>query len=119
MCEFSGRLSERVRFEARDNVRGSAGDRAAGWRFLFERWALVEPVRRADPAVDRGDAIHSARRWRVTIRDGVRPTLDMRMQWRGQTMRPTGIEIDPETSGQILILAEDDNSQGGLNAQQP
>lgn len=119
MGEFSGRLSERVRFESRSGVRGAAGDRAPGWTLRFERWAMVEPVRRVDPAVDRGATVQSARRWRVTIREGVVPTLDMRMVWRGQALRPIGIEIDPETRGQILIFAEDDNSDGGLDAQQP
>jgi head-tail adaptor len=119
MGEFSGRLSERVRFEGRDEVRGAAGDQLAGWAFRFERWALVEPVRRADSTVERGDAVHSARRWRVTIRDGVRPALGMRIRWRGLTLRPTGIEIDPEAPGRILILAEDDNSLGGADAEQP
>jgi head-tail adaptor len=119
MGEFSGRLSERVRFEGRDDVRGPAGDSISAWGVRFERWALVEPVRRADSTVDRGDSVHSARRWRVTIRAGVRPTLDMRLRWRGQMLRPTGIEIDPASPGQILILAEDDDSLGGTDAQQP
>lgn len=119
MGEISGRLSERVRFEGRDDVRGSAGNQVSAWTVRFERWARVEPVRRADPTVDRGDALHSARRWRVMIRDGVRPTLDMRMRWRGQTLRPTGIEVDPASPGRILILAEDDDSRGGQDAQQP
>lgn len=119
MGEFSGRLSERVRFESRSEVRGAAGDRVTGWTVRFELWAMVEPVHRIDPSVDRGATIHSARRWRVTIRDGVTPTLDMRMLWRGQALKPMGIEIDPAASGQILILAEDDNRGGGLDAQQP
>lgn len=119
MGEFTGRLSERVRFEGRDDVRGPAGDRISAWSVRFERWAMVEPLRRADPTVDRGDALHAARRWRVTIRAGVRPKLDMRMRWRGQTLRPTGIEIDPASPGRILILAEDDDSWGGPDAQQP
>lgn len=117
MGEFAGRLTERVRFEGRDDVRGQAGDRVSAWSLRFERWAMVEPVRRADPTVDRGDALHAARRWRVTIRDGARPELDMRMRWRGLTLRPTGIEIDPASPGRILILAEDDDSRGGSDAQ--
>ena len=118
MGEFSGRLSERVRFEGRNEVRGDAGDRISVWAFLFERWALVEPVRRSDPTAMIGDTLHSARRWRVTVRDGVQPTLDMRMRWRGLILRPTGIEVDPAEPGRLLIHAEDD-SRGGPDAQQP
>jgi hypothetical protein len=99
-------------------MRGQAGESVSAWRVRFERWAMVEPVRRADPTVDRGDSVHAARRWRVTIRDGVQPALDMRMLWRGHRLRPTGIEIDPACPGRILILAEDDDSRGGPDAQQ-
>ncbi len=116
MAELSGRLSERVRFEGRDQVRGAAGDLVSGWVTRFERWALVEPVRRAEATSDRGGALRSARRWRVTIRDGVRPTLDMRLRWRGETLRPTGIEMDPAVPGRLLILAEDDDSRGARDA---
>jgi len=118
MGEFSGRLSERVRFEGRSDVRGAAGNRVSGWALLFERWALVEPVRRSDPTSAVGETWQSARRWRVTLRDGVQPTLDMRMRWRGLTLRPTGIEIDPAEPGRLLIMAEDD-SRGGPDAEQP
>lgn len=118
MGEFSGRLSERVRFEGRSSARGSAGDRVSGWTFLFERCALVEPVRRSDPTAALGETLQSARRWRVTLRDGVQPTLDMRMRWRGLTLRPTGIAVDPAVPGRLLILAEDD-SRGGPDAEQP
>jgi head-tail adaptor len=118
MGEFSGRLSERVRFEGRSNLRGLAGDRVSGWTLLFERWASVEPVRRSDPTIVRGDTLQSVRRWQVVVRDGVQPTLDMRLRWRGLTLRPTGIEIDPASAGRILILAEDDG-RGGDDAEQP
>jgi head-tail adaptor len=111
MDEFTGRLSERVRFEGRDEVRGSAGDRVSAWVTRFERWALVEPIRRGDPTVDGGDTRHSARRWRVTIRDGVQPTLDMRLRWRNEVLRPTGIEIDDRVLRRIIILAEDHDGE--------
>lgn len=116
MAELSGRLSERVRFEGRDQVRGAAGDLVSDWVTRFERWALVEPVRRADATSDRGEAVQSARRWRITIRNGVLPTLDMRIRWRGETLRPTGIEMDPAVSDRLLILAEDDDSRGAPDA---
>ena len=116
MGELSGRLSERVRFEGRDEVRGEAGDRVSGWTPRFERWALVEPVRRADATADRGEAVQSARRWRITIRGGVRPTLAMRIRWRGETLRPTAIEVDPATPDRIVVAAEDDDSRGSGDA---
>jgi head-tail adaptor len=118
MGEFSGRLSERVRFEGRDEVRGSAGDRVSGWAVRFERWALVEPLRRSDASADGADTRHSARRWLVTIRDGQRPTLDMRLRWRAGTFRLTGIEADPAAPGWLVIWAEDADSGEGPDAQQ-
>jgi head-tail adaptor len=117
--ELSGRLSERVRFEGRDEVRGLAGNRISGWVSRFERWALVEPLRRTDPSAASGDTWQSARRWRVTIRDGVRPTLDMRLRWRTNTLRLTGVEEDTAFPGRLLIFAEDFDDGEGRNAQQP
>lgn len=107
MGEFSGRLSQRVRFEGKDELRGEAGEVAGGWVFRFERWAQVVPLARADRTAVSADTRHSARRWRVTLRDGVQPSLDMRMRWQGETMIPTGIEPDPAEPGRIVVWAED------------
>lgn len=107
MPEFSGLLSERVRFEGREEVRGSAGDRLGGWGFRFERWARVEPLARADRTADAGDTRYSQRRWKLTMRDGPKPTLDMRIRWRGLTLMPTGIESDPAEPGRMTVWAED------------
>jgi head-tail adaptor len=107
MTELSGRLSERVRFESRDEVRGLAGDLSAGWVFRFERWARVEPQPRAEQVSLSADTRHSARRWRVTIREGRRPGLDMRIRWRDEMMVPIGIETDPAKPGWIVIRAEE------------
>lgn len=107
MPEFSGRLSERVRFEGRDELRGAAGDRRGEWRFRFERWASVEPVARAERSLDAADTRHSARRWKLTMRSGVLPTLDMRITWRGLTLALTGIESDPAAPGRLTLWAED------------
>jgi len=117
--EISGRLSERVRFEGRDDMRGAAGNRVSNWTVRFERWALVEPVRRSDASADGADTRHSARRWRLTIRDGMRPTLDMRLQWRGATFRLTGVEAAPAEPGWLVIWAEDADSGERPHAQQP
>ncbi|MGL6043738.1 MAG: phage head completion protein [Sandaracinobacteroides sp.] len=110
MAEFSGRLSQRVRFEGRDEQRSAAGELSSAWVFRFERWAMVEPVARAERTALSADTRHSARRWRVTLRDGVRPTLDMRMRWLDETMVPTGIEVDPAEPGRIVVWAQDTNS---------
>lgn len=118
MGELSGRLSERVRFDGRNDTRGMAGDRVSGWAARFERWARVEPVRRANATADGADTRHSAHRWRITIRDGMRPTLDMRARWREQTLRLTGIEADPAMPGWLVIWAEDSDSEEGPGAQQ-
>lgn len=119
MGELAGRLSERVRFEGRDEVRGAAGNLVSHWTVRFERWALVEPVRRSDAIADGADTRHSAQRWRLTIRDGVRPTLDMRLQWRGGIFRLTGLEAAPAAPGWLVIWAEDSDSGERPNAQQP
>ena len=62
MDEGAGRLSERVRFEGRDEVRGAAGDRPGAWLCRFERWARVEPLQRAEQLPSAADTRHSARR---------------------------------------------------------
>lgn len=107
MGELAGRLSERVRFEGRMDVRGAAGDRVGDWSLLFERWAQVEPVARADRAAEAADTRHAARRWKVTLRAGVEPTLDMRLRWRGLILSLTGIEMNPGKPGLLVVWAED------------
>lgn len=107
MTELAGRLSERVRFEGKDEVRGLAGNRTGDWRLRFVRWAAVEQVPRAERAASAGETRHSARRWKVMIRNGVRPTLDMRLVWRGESLILTGVEEDPAGSGWLIIWAED------------
>lgn len=107
MGELAGRLSERVRFEGRDDVRGAAGDRLGDWGFRFERWACVEPVARADRMAEAADTRHAARRWKLTLRAGVQPTLDMRIRWRGLTLVPSGIEENPAEPGLLTVWAED------------
>ncbi|PZU46489.1 MAG: hypothetical protein DI568_11810 [Sphingomonas sp.] len=107
MAELAGRLSERVRFEGRDEVRGAAAERGGGWHIRFERWAKVELLSRFEGVTPRADTRQSARRWRLELRDGVRPTLDMRIRWRGELMLPTAIETDPAMPGRIILWAED------------
>lgn len=107
MAEFAGRLSERVRFERRVELRGSAGDRIDGWAPVGERWALVEPMERTAQSALLADTRHSARRWRVTLRAGLLLSLDMRMLWRGLVLTLTGIEDDPAQPGQLTLTAED------------
>ncbi len=107
MVEFAGRLSERVCFERRRDVRGIAGEELGDWQVEFERWARVEPVARADRISDAADTRHSLRRWKLTIRTGDDLGLDMRMRWKGLTLNPTGIEFDPAVPGRLVIWAED------------
>ncbi|MCG2839761.1 head-tail adaptor protein [Sandaracinobacter sp. RS1-74] len=107
MGERAGRLSERVRFEGRDEARARAGNLPGAWAYRFERWARVELLARADPLPAAADTRHSARRWRLTIRDGLRPTLEMRALWRGASLTLTGIEADPASPGWLTIWAED------------
>ena len=107
MAEMAGRLSERVRCEGRDEVRGTAGETGGSWRTRFECWARVEPVSRFEALTPRADTRQTARRWRILMRDGVRPTLEMRIRWKGGLLLPTAIEPDPRMPGWILLWAED------------
>jgi head-tail adaptor len=107
MSEVAGLLSERVRFERQDAVRGPAGDRAGAWLLVSERWARVEPVERAVMSGLSAETRHSTRRWRVTVRSGVALALDMRVVWRGLPLKLTGIEEDPAAPGVVTLWAED------------
>lgn len=103
MDEGAGRLSERIRFEGRDETRGAAGERVGSWQVRFERWARIELVERADHLPVSADTRHPARRWRLTMRDGLRPDLDMRASWRGGLLALTAISEDPAHRGWLLI----------------
>ncbi len=105
--ELAGRLSERVRFEVLPEGRGEAGEASAQWRTLAERWAAVEPVDRVTASVLAADTRHPARRWRVTLRDGIRVQLGMRLVWRGEALRISGIDRDPARPGLTLLWVED------------
>ena len=107
MGEVAGRLSERVCFESRDKVRGSAGEIDGAWRRRFECWAKVEPVSRFEALTPRADTRQTTRRWRLELRAEVRPELDMRIRWRGETLLPTSVEVDPAVPGRIILWAED------------
>lgn len=107
MAELAGRLSERVRFQRRIEVRGSAGDRSDGWVVVGDSWARVEFLERASQSTLLADTRHSSRRWRVTLRAGLTLSLDMRMVWRDLALRLTGIEDDPDQPGLITLIAED------------
>jgi head-tail adaptor len=107
MVELAGRLSELVRFERRVDVRGAAGDRADAWQPVCRRWARIEPADRSLLSALLADTRHSARRFRVTLRAGLPLDLDMRMQWRGQALKLTGIEVDPALPGLVMLWVED------------
>jgi head-tail adaptor len=107
MLERAGRLSQRVRFEARPVVRGDAGEALGDWSLAFERWAQVELLPRAEMLPAAADTRHSARRWRLTMRAGVMPRLDMRAVWAGNVLTLTGVEADPASPGWISVWAED------------
>lgn len=113
MTEQAGLLSERVRFERRDEAWGPAGDRFGTWLFAFERWARLEPLSRADPLPTAADTRHSARRWRLTLRAGAKPIVGMRAAWRGGLLRVTGVETDPARRGWLIVWAEEFGASGG------
>ena len=48
-AEQAGLLSERMRFERRDETLGLAGDQSVDWLFAFDRWVRMEPLARAEP----------------------------------------------------------------------
>lgn len=112
VTEAAGRLSERVRFERRDETRGPAGDQSVGWHFAFERWARLELLARADPLPAAADTRHSAGRWRLTLRAGVDPVPGMRVNWRGGVLKLTGVEMDPSRRGWLVLWAEAFDAQG-------
>ncbi len=113
MAEAAGRLSERVRFERRDETRGPAGDQSVVWHFAFERWVRLELLARANPLPAVADTRHSAGRWRLTLRAGVEPVPGMRATWRGGVLKLTGVEVDPARRGWLVVLAEGFDAQGG------
>ncbi len=107
MAEQSGKLSERVRFERQSGLRGPAGQVLDGWEFAFARWAEVKPMSRADPLPAAADTRHLARRWRVTIRNGQKPVLGMRMRWRDEILEISAVEFDPARPGWLTIWCGD------------
>lgn len=107
MPELSGRLSERARFERRSDVRGQFGEQSEIWDFVFERWVEVKLLTPAEPLPPAADTRHVARRWRLTMRDGRRPLLDMRILWRDQVLAITGVVADPQLPGWLTVWAED------------
>lgn len=106
MTELAGRLTERVRFEQRDGVRGPGGEPGDLWTMVWEGAAVVEPEGRAGSALG-GERWQPGRRWRVTVRAGPTLALDMRMAWRGLTLRVAGTEVDPGARGQQTLWVED------------
>ena len=114
MVERAGRLSERLRFERRDEARGPAGDGSALWQFAFERWGQLELLARADPLPVAADGRHSAGRWRVTVRaGGAEPEVGMRLGWRGGVLKVTGVDADPARKGWLTLFAEASGAAGG------
>ena len=71
------------------------------------RKAKVEPVSRFETLTPRADTRQTTRRWRLELRAEVRPELDMRIRWRGETLLPTSVEVDPAVPGRIILWAED------------
>lgn len=107
MLEQAGLLTERVRFERRDETRGSAGEGLIAWRPAFERWARLELLERADPLPVAADTRHSMGRWRLTLRSGgEQPLVGMRILWRGGALKVTGVETDPAKRGWLILFAE-------------
>lgn len=107
MTEQAGRLSERIRFERRLDVRGSAGQLPDVWEFVFARWAQVTPMARAEPLPAAADTRHLARRWRITIRNGEAPEVGMRIRWRSATLALSAVEFDPAAPDWLTLWAED------------
>lgn len=107
MTEQAGRLSERVRFERRLSVRGTAAQLSDAWEFVFARWAEVTPVARADPLPAAADTRHLARRWRIVIRNGETPEVGMRIRWRSEMLMLSAVEFDPASPDWLTLWAED------------
>lgn len=107
MAELAGRLAERVSFERRSEARGQFGEKSELWLFVFERWVELKLLTPAEPLPVAADTRHVARRWRLIMRDGRRPSLDMRVLWRDQVLAITGIEADPQRPGWLTLWAED------------
>lgn len=105
--ELAGALDQRVRFERRSALRGVGGDWLGGWELVGERWAAVELLSRASQSALVADALHSARRWRVTLRAGPALLVGMRMLWRGLELRVAGVEDDPGAPDRLVVVVEE------------
>lgn len=105
--ELSGLLTERVRIERRREGISALGALRSEWECVAERWAQVSPVSRTALSAVSGDSWLTARRWRVMIRAGVEVSLQLRILWRGRTMRIVGIDQDPAQADRLTILAEE------------
>jgi head-tail adaptor len=106
MAEFAGALTERVRFERRVGPRGGGGELTEQWETVCSCAAHVVPEGRARSSMV-GDGWRPGRRWKVTIRQGPTLSLDMRMAWRGQTLRVAGLELDPGEADRLSLWVED------------
>lgn len=113
MREVAGRLSERVCFESRDDVRGLAGEQSGQWRTAFVCWADVGPVAQAGQLPVAADTRHAARRWRIEVRAGRAVTPGMRVRWRGQLLAVTGIEASSARDAVQTLWAEDFGPSAG------
>ena len=111
-AEQAGLLSERMRFERRDETLGLAGDQSVDWLFAFDRWVRMEPLARAEPLPMAADTRHSAGRWRLTLRAGAQPSPGMRAVWRGGVLKVTGVETDPARRGWLVVWAEEFGASG-------
>lgn len=106
MAALAGALRERVRFEQRTGPRGPGGALPETWGSVCSCWAAVVPEGRSGSAAA-GDGRQAGRRWRVTLRAGPELSLDMRMLWRGMTLRVAGIEVDPREADRLTLWVED------------
>jgi head-tail adaptor len=106
VAALAGALGERVRFERRSGARGPGGALPETWEKLCSCWADVVPEGRSGSA-PAADGRQAGRRWRVTLRAGPEISLDMRMVWRGMTLKVAGIEVNPREADRLTLWVED------------
>lgn len=103
---LAGRLRAFVMLERRDPARDAIGGAAGDWVEVGDRWVSIEPMG-AGPAVA-GEALSTARRWRVTLRAGSGVEVGDRIVWPGAPLRVRGVLDDPAWPDRTFAETEEE-----------
>jgi head-tail adaptor len=103
--EFAGSLRERVSIERRLSSRDAIASATGFYAYDGCVWASVTPVTPTDLVA--ADTLSALPRWRVTMRKREGIDLLTRLVWRARYLVVRGVECDPRTPGQMILMTEE------------